>query len=85
MSEMIAGGCQCGAVRYAVPELHDLMRRALGYLKANPATLRSLEHFEAELARLLGIAEPSVSAVVALARTYHRMPQARTALVSRLG
>jgi hypothetical protein len=23
MSEMIAGGCQCGAVRYAVPELHD--------------------------------------------------------------
>ena len=69
---------------HALPELSDLFRRALRHLDANPATLRALEHFENELVRILGIAQPQVSACVAIGRAYHRVPSSRAELAKRL-
>jgi DNA repair protein RecO (recombination protein O) len=69
---------------HAVPELFDLLRRALRYLNEHPADRRSLEHFEKELARLLGIANPNVSAAIAIGRVYHRLPKGRPELIRLL-
>ena len=69
---------------HAVPELFDLLRRLLRYLGENPANQRALEHFENELARLLGITHPQVSAAVAIGRAYHHLPSSRRDLLARL-
>ncbi len=69
---------------HPAPELHDLLDRALGFLNENPATRRPLLHFETELARLLGIANSSVPASVAIGRVYHRLPSSRPPLLRRL-
>jgi DNA repair protein RecO (recombination protein O) len=69
---------------HPAPELHDLLRRGLGHLHEQPASRRALVHFEAELARLLGIAQSGVTAAVALGRAYHRLPECRPALLKRL-
>ena len=66
------------------PELHDLLRRAFGFLNANPASRRPMLHFETELARLLGIRNANVTAAVAIGRAYHRLPAARAGLLKRL-
>lgn len=70
---------------HAAPELFELCQRALAYVNANSPNLRALLHFEAELVRLLGIQNPSLTADLALARAYHRLPSPRAALVKRLG
>ncbi len=67
-----------------VPEIFALLQRALRYLHSHPATQKALRHFEAELARLLGIAEPGISADVALERVLHRLPPCRQDLLHRL-
>jgi hypothetical protein len=67
-----------------VPELYDLLERALGYLNAQPATRRALHHFEAELVRLLGISEPDCPAVTALERLVHTLPPGREPLLRQL-
>ena len=69
---------------HEVPELYDLLRRALRYLNENKATLRALEHFERELVRLLGIEHPETAPVVSLGRTYHKVPQSRRDVVKAL-
>ena len=69
---------------HAVPELYDLLIRALRYLNGNPSSLLALEHFERELVRLLGIAHPEVSAAVAIGRAYHHIPRGRPELLKRL-
>ena len=69
---------------HPVPEMFDLFRRALAHLNTHASTLRALEHFEDELTRLLGIQHPTVSAAIAIGRTYHRLPAARSKLVARL-
>jgi DNA repair protein RecO (recombination protein O) len=69
---------------HAVPELFDLFRRGLRYLSEHPADRRALEHFESELARLLGIANPTVSAAVAIGRAYHHLPKSRPELLKLL-
>jgi DNA repair protein RecO (recombination protein O) len=66
---------------HPAPELFDLLRRALEHLEAHPASPRALLHFEAELARLLGIQQPAVTAAVALGRAYHRLPAGRRDLL----
>jgi DNA repair protein RecO (recombination protein O) len=70
---------------HAVPELYDLLRRGLRYLSEHSADRRTLEHFENELARLLGIANPNVSAAVAIGRVYHHLPKGRQEVVRLLG
>jgi len=69
---------------HAVPELSDLLRRALRHLNENSASRRALEHFESELVGLLGIAHPQVSACVAIGRAYHRIQAGRSELLKRL-
>ena len=67
---------------HAVPELYDLLQRALGHLAEHPASRRALLHFERELAKHLGIFQADVAPAVALARAYHHVPASRDALQS---
>jgi len=72
---------------YPVPELFDLLHRALAYLDRGEPTRKVLLHFEAETARLLGIWERKNSSLMpeqALCRTYGRLPQARAALLEAM-
>lgn len=69
---------------HPAPELYELLQRALGFLNAQPASKRALFHFEKELARLLGIQHPDVSAALAIGRAYHRLPAARAKLLNVL-
>jgi DNA repair protein RecO (recombination protein O) len=66
------------------PEMFDLLRRALSHLDTHPASRRALLHFEAELARVLGIQQPTVTPAVAIGRSYHRLPVTRHSLVESL-
>ncbi len=68
---------------HPVPELYDLLRRALGYLEAHSPSRKALLHFESELARLLGI-HAEGPAFPALARQIHRLPDARRGLIAKL-
>ena len=67
---------------HPAPELHDLLRRACDHLDQNPATSRALLHFESELARMLGIAHPELSPIVAIGRACHRIPSSRAACLA---
>jgi DNA repair protein RecO (recombination protein O) len=67
-----------------VPELFDLLLRALRFLSATPASRRALYHFESELARLLGIASENTPAEQSLFKVLHRLPSSREDLISRL-
>ena len=70
---------------HPAPELYDLLKRALGFLDAQPAALRALLHFESELVRLLGIqGQANVTPAVAIGRAYQRLPKARAGLLKTL-
>ena len=69
---------------HPAPELFDLLKRALGFLNANPAAARALLHFESELVRLLGIqGEAGITPATAIGRVYHKLPQARGGLLKQ--
>jgi DNA repair protein RecO (recombination protein O) len=67
---------------HPVPELFDLLRRALAYLEKSGADKRALSHFENEAARCLGIYKSPAS--VAIGRVYHRLPPGRSELIRLL-
>jgi len=67
-----------------VPELFDLLRRALGYLEGAIPDRRALLHFESELARALGI-HIEGNAHAALSRVCHHLPDSRRRLMEKLG
>jgi DNA repair protein RecO (recombination protein O) len=69
---------------HSAPELYDLLRRALAHLNAQPATKRALLHFEAELARQLGILDERTLPADAIGQVYHRLPPARRELLGGL-
>ncbi len=69
---------------HPAPELFDLLRRALNYLDSKAPDQRGVEHFERELARLLGILRPDVSAAVAITRAYHELPGSRRKVMELL-
>jgi DNA repair protein RecO (recombination protein O) len=69
---------------HPAPELYDLLVRAFGYLETGTPSRRVLTHFEAELARLLGI-QGSGAAHLSIGRVYHHLPNVRPALWQRLG
>lgn len=60
-----------------VAPVFDLLARALAFLRASPASLRALEHFERELGRAIGVegGEP----LVALETYCGRIPASRSA------
>jgi DNA repair protein RecO (recombination protein O) len=70
---------------HPVPELFDLLLRALRYLDTGRPTPRALLHFEGELVRLLGIhGQARATPALAIGRAYNAIPSARPALVKRL-
>jgi DNA repair protein RecO (recombination protein O) len=69
---------------HAVPELYDLLLRALNYLNTGTPTRRALLHFESELARLTGILDAGTPPATALGRALGRLPVTRGELVSQL-
>ena len=67
-----------------VPELFDLLTRALTHLQSAPANLRALEFFEQEAARTLGIHASGTPALSALESHCGRVPASRTSLLRML-
>ena len=66
---------------HAVPELFDLLQRALNHLNTNPPSKRALLHFESELARLTGIQDIETSPATALSRAHGHLPNLRGELI----
>jgi len=74
----------CTEPMHPLPELHDLLIRAFGFLRKEDPTHRAVEHFEEELARILGIRDPSVPAHYSLAGLLRRLPESRRQLLERI-
>lgn len=69
---------------HPVPEVFELLQRAWGFLRAQAPSKRAVEHFEKELARLLGIHDPSVPAHHSLAAVAQHLPANRSRLLEQL-
>jgi len=66
------------------PLLYGLLQRALDHVAGNAASLRALQHFEAELARLLGVADRQRPAELCLHDALGSLPASRRAAVGQL-
>ena len=62
---------------HPVPELYDLLARALDYLSAEHASRRVLLHYERRLADLLGVGHDGINAGAALERAFGGLPRGR--------
>ncbi|MES2474513.1 MAG: DNA repair protein RecO [Verrucomicrobiota bacterium] len=86
---LLAGYC-CQLIEMAVepehpdPDLHDLLRRVLDHLDLTEPSLKSLLHFESELARLLGVSHHRQPAHVSLSDALGKLPLSRNDLLERL-
>ena len=72
---------------HSVPELFHLLQRAFGFLDAQDASLRAVQHFETELARLAGVHDIAIlksDPAAALAALYGRLPRSRDPLFKAL-
>jgi len=67
-----------------LPEIFNLLERALGFLNSSPASHKALLRFESELVRLLGMTQPGVSAEITLETILRRLPSSRHELIGRL-
>jgi hypothetical protein len=70
---------------HPVPEIYLLMRRAWGYLRERKPDRRGVEHFETELAKVMGVHDPSRPAHRSLASVLHHLPESREKLLKELG
>lgn len=70
---------------HPVPEIYDLLKRGINYLNEKGADLRGLVHYEAELARLLGVEHQRMSASNALESAFGSLPRGRQASIDVLG
>ena len=88
-STLLAAYC-CQLIEMAVepghpePGLHDLLKRALDHLDTTPPGLRALHHFEAELARLLGVLQDPIRAEASLRDALGTLPATRREVIERL-
>lgn len=88
-STLLAGYC-CQLLEMAVepghpePGLHDLLRRALDHFDVTAPHLRALQHFESELARLLGVLHSQCDAELSLRDALGGLPASRSDLLQRL-
>jgi DNA repair protein RecO (recombination protein O) len=70
---------------HPVPEIYQLLLRALGYLDTKAPESRGVLFFESELCRSLGIDTPDLhSAADRLVETYGRLPRTRANLMAQL-
>jgi len=68
-----------------VPELFDLLLRAITYLDTARPDLRALLHFESQLVQFLGIhGQARVTPIIAIGRVYNAIPSTRPGLLKRL-
>lgn len=65
-------------------EMFDLLRRGLDHLEAQPPTLRAMRHFEAEVARCLGISSHPGQAEAALRESLGALPANRARILDLL-
>lgn len=68
-----------------IPEIADLLRRGLDFLDRSPADLRSLLHFEKQLADRTGILRVGTPPAGLLAETFGGCPRQREELIRALG
>lgn len=69
---------------HPLPELFSLLQRAWGFLRTQAPSKRAVEHFEAELAKLLGIYDPAIPAHHSLSSVAHKLPANRGRLLDQL-
>ena len=69
---------------HPMPELYGLLQRAWGFLRSQPPSKRAVEHFETELARLLGVHDPATPSHRSLSDVAHRLPENRSRLLDQL-
>ena len=67
-----------------VPEIYDLLQRAVRHLKSQPASLRALDFFEGELCRHLGIHDDANNTLIAIETYCGRVPASRKAALNLL-
>ncbi len=70
-----------------IPELHDLLTRALDFLDREDPTRRAVLHYETQLARLLGLhmgGKPSENAIHAIHDLHPKIPRQRAELMDTL-
>ncbi|MCB1076767.1 MAG: DNA repair protein RecO [Verrucomicrobiae bacterium] len=71
-----------------IPDLADLLDRALGFLEKSPCDLRAVRHFERQLAARLGLMEEEQdgrrSPIDTIAETFGAIPKQRAELLERL-
>ena len=70
---------------HPVPELFDLLARALDFLKEHPASRKALLHYERRLAELMGVGQEGSNAAAALERAFGGLPKARVDCLTILG
>jgi DNA repair protein RecO (recombination protein O) len=87
---MLLSGYCCRLLEQAVerdhpePEIADLLRRALDHVAVKGASVRALQHFEQELAKILGISQERRQAAPALKESLGGLPPQRAQLLERL-
>jgi DNA repair protein RecO (recombination protein O) len=69
---------------HPVPEIFSLLQRAWGFLRLQEPSRRAVEHFEGELAGVLGIRDPGVPGVRSLSSVAHKLPDNRERLLELL-
>lgn len=72
---------------HPVPEMFSLLQRAWSYLRERGERApgqRAILHFETELAKALGIHDPSVTACRSLGALLHKLPESRDRALGHL-
>jgi len=89
LTTLLAGYC-CRLLEQSVepghpePTLFDLLKRALDHIDSAGASQRALDHYERELARLLGVANEYRTSEAALQEALGDLPAIRRDLIERL-
>ena len=68
-----------------IPDLADLLGRALNYLDQNQPDSHAVLHFEKELARCLGIEHPTRTPAASIIATFGKLPKQRDELLELIG
>jgi DNA repair protein RecO (recombination protein O) len=66
-----------------IPDIANLLERALEYLDKNQPDQPAVLHFEKELARCLGITHPARTAAASISHTFGKLPTQREELLDR--
>jgi DNA repair protein RecO (recombination protein O) len=67
------------APMHPAPQIFDLLQRGIGFVQRAPVSTRTVNYFEAELCRVLGVHDPAgkVRPIDALASLYGTIPGSR--------